>query len=61
MWVDEGTGNANYVYFQQLVYSVFSGLIILDFLGASVSRLKALTLTEKMQQSDEDDVKHKAD
>ena len=55
MWVDEGTGNANYVYFQQLVYSIFSGLLILDFLGASVSRLKALTLTEKGNQEGDKD------
>ncbi|GMH90352.1 hypothetical protein TL16_g11742 [Triparma laevis f. inornata] len=47
MWAIEESGNGNYVYFQQLAYTIFAGLIALDFLSASVSRVKALKITRK--------------
>ncbi|GMH88038.1 hypothetical protein TrST_g11110 [Triparma strigata] len=47
LWAIKESGNGNYVYFQQLAYTVFAGLIALDFLSASVSRIKALKLTRK--------------
>jgi phosphatidylinositol glycan class U len=47
LWLQTGAGNANYFYFQQLAYSVFTGLIVLDWLRAAVNRLKAVSITEK--------------
>ena len=47
LWLETGTGNANYIYFQCLAYNAFVAMIFLDFTGASLRRDKALRLTEK--------------
>eukprot|EP00568_Trieres_chinensis_P019000 CAMPEP_0183319020 /NCGR_PEP_ID=MMETSP0160_2-20130417/62327_1 /TAXON_ID=2839 ORGANISM="Odontella Sinensis, Strain Grunow 1884" /NCGR_SAMPLE_ID=MMETSP0160_2 /ASSEMBLY_ACC=CAM_ASM_000250 /LENGTH=537 /DNA_ID=CAMNT_0025485407 /DNA_START=1 /DNA_END=1614 /DNA_ORIENTATION=+ len=49
LWLETGSGNANYMYFQCLAYNVFFGIISLDFISATVKRDKALRLTEKLR------------
>jgi len=48
LWLETGTGNANYMFFQCLAYNVFLSIITLDFISATVKRDKALRLTEKV-------------
>ena len=48
LWLETGTGNANYMFFQCLAYNVFLAIITLDFISASMKRDKALRLTEKL-------------
>lgn len=54
LWLETGTGNANYMFFQCLAYNVFLSIITLDCISATVKRDKALRLTEKLalQQAD---------
>ena len=47
LWIQTGAGNANYLYFQTLAYSVFESLIFLDFISAGVVRVKAMSLIKK--------------
>eukprot|EP00562_Extubocellulus_spinifer_P007138 CAMPEP_0178517088 /NCGR_PEP_ID=MMETSP0696-20121128/25496_1 /TAXON_ID=265572 /ORGANISM="Extubocellulus spinifer, Strain CCMP396" /LENGTH=518 /DNA_ID=CAMNT_0020147479 /DNA_START=128 /DNA_END=1684 /DNA_ORIENTATION=- len=49
LWLETGTGNANYMFFQCLAYNVFLAIITLDFISASMKRDKALRLTEKLE------------
>jgi len=48
LWVESGTGNANYIYFQCLAMNILFAIIALDFIGATVKRDKALRHTRKM-------------
>jgi hypothetical protein len=48
LWLESGSGNANYIFFQCLAYNAFVAMIFLDFCGASLQRDKALRLTEKL-------------
>ena len=54
LWLETGTGNANYMFFQCLAYNVFLSIITLDYISATVKRDKALRLTKKLalQQAD---------
>lgn len=49
LWLETGTGNANYIFFQCLAYNVFLSIITLDYISATVKRDKALRLTEKVE------------
>ncbi|KAG7362660.1 GPI transamidase subunit PIG-U-domain containing protein [Nitzschia inconspicua] len=44
MWLEANNGNANYIFFQCLAYNVFLGIILGQFVGASVQRDKALRI-----------------
>ena len=46
LWLDTGSGNANYIYFQCLACTVFFGSLALEFVFANVKREKAMRLTE---------------
>jgi len=48
MWLETGSGNANFIFFQCLAYQVFVASIFIDFCGASVKRDKALRMTLKL-------------
>ena len=48
LWLETGTGNANYMFFQCLAYNVFLSIVMLDYISATVKRDKALRLTEKL-------------
>lgn len=48
LWLETGSGNANYIFFQCLAYNVFVGLLFLDFSSSSVKRDKAIRITEKL-------------
>jgi phosphatidylinositol glycan class U len=50
LWLETGSGNANYIFFQCLAYNVFVATIFLDFLGATLQRDKALRLTVKEER-----------
>ena len=50
LWLETGSGNANYIYFQCLAYNAFVAIMFLDFLGASLQRDKALRVTEKLKE-----------
>jgi len=45
LWLETGTGNANFIFFQCLAYNCFATLICLDFVSATLKRDKALRLT----------------
>lgn len=47
LWLETGSGNANYMYFQCLAFSTFFGILTLDFISATVKRDKAIRLTKK--------------
>ena len=49
LWLETGTGNANYIFFQCLAYNVFLSIITLDYISATAKRDKALRLTEKIE------------
>ena len=48
LWLETGSGNANYMFFQCLAFNVFFGIITADFISATVKRDKTLRLTEKV-------------
>ena len=50
MWLETGSGNANYIYFQCLAYNVFLGILLGQFCTASLQRDKALRITTKEQE-----------
>lgn len=50
LWIDTGTGNANYMFFQCLAFTTFVGCILLEYIFALVMRDKALRLTELQLQ-----------
>jgi hypothetical protein len=45
MWLETGSGNANYIFFQCLAYNAFLGIILCQFVNATMKRDKALRLT----------------
>jgi hypothetical protein len=47
MWLETGSGNANYIYFQCLAYNAFLGILLGQFCTASLQRDKALRITAK--------------
>jgi GPI transamidase subunit PIG-U len=52
MWLEPGNGEANYLYFQCLVYNIFVSILFLGFCSASLRRDKAIRLTVKMLASE---------
>ncbi len=50
LWLETGSGNANYIFFQGMAYQVFVVILFLDFAGSSLRRDKALRLTQRIQQ-----------
>lgn len=50
LWLETGSGNANYMYFQCLAFCTFLGILTLDFVSATVKRDKAIRLTMKQEQ-----------
>jgi hypothetical protein len=44
MWLESNNGNANYMFFQCLAYNVFWGIVLGQFVSASVQRDKALRI-----------------
>lgn len=57
LWLESGSGNANYIFFQCLAYNAFVAMICLDFVSASLQRDKALRLTEKQLSESNKDAK----
>jgi len=51
LWLETGRGEVNFVYFQCLAYNAFESLLVIEFVGASLRRDKALRLTEKILSS----------
>lgn len=47
LWLQSGSGNANYMFFQCIAYNLFIGIITLDFVASTLKRDKALHLTDK--------------
>lgn len=47
LWLEIGSGNANYMFFQCLAYNLFLGVFTLDFISSTLRRDKALQLTHK--------------
>lgn len=52
MWLQSGTGNANFIYFQCLAYHAFEAMLFIEFCGATVRRHTALQLTKAMREND---------
>ena len=48
LWLETGSGEANFTFFQCLAYNAFLSAFVVEFCGASVRRDKALRLTEKI-------------
>jgi hypothetical protein len=48
LWLDTGSGEANFMYFQCLAYNAFVAIIFVQFVAACLRRDKALRLTEKL-------------
>jgi len=58
LWLESGTGNPNFVFFQCLAYNMFLTVVMLQFVSSSMERDKALRLTESGSntvQHDNDD------
>mmetsp|Transcript_27680 Transcript_27680/g.40859 ORF Transcript_27680/g.40859 Transcript_27680/m.40859 type:complete len:115 (+) Transcript_27680:837-1181(+) len=54
LWLESGTGNANYLYFQGcLAYHVFVTIIFAIFCSATVQRDTAIHLTLELLKNDE--------
>lgn len=51
LWLETGSGEANFLFFQCLAYNAFLGNILVEFCGACVRRDKALRITEKQQMA----------
>ena len=49
MWMDANNGNANYMFFQCLAYNVFLGIVLAQFVSASMQHDKALRLEREMR------------
>ena len=49
MWLEPMNGEANFLYFQCLVYNVLIALLFLGFTAAALRRDKALRMTMKQQ------------
>jgi len=47
LWLETGSGEANYLFFQCLAYNVFVAVLFLEFCGASLRRDKALRIAKK--------------
>jgi phosphatidylinositol glycan class U len=47
MWIEAGSGNPNYIFFQSMAYNMFLKLVIGEFMVRTLQRYKALRLTEK--------------
>ena len=47
LWLQSGSGNANYMFFQCLAYNLFLGILTLDFISSTLKRDKAICLTDK--------------
>ena len=49
MWLEANNGNANYMFFQCLAYNVFLGIVLAQFVSASVQHDKALRLEKQIK------------
>ena len=61
MWLEPGTGNANYIFFQCLAYNVFLGIILGQFTSACVQRDKAIRLVRKETMTQQEQPKPTGD
>jgi len=61
LWLETGSGEANFLYFQCLGYTVFVVQLTLEFTGASLRRDKALRVTEKILLREKTDTKEQGD
>jgi hypothetical protein len=48
LWLETGSGEANFTFFQCLAYGAFQATFFLEFCGASMRRDKVLRFTEKL-------------
>ena len=46
LWLESGAGNPNFVFFQCIAYTLFLGVISMQFVSSTMKRDKALRLTE---------------
>ena len=52
LWLETVSGEANFVFFQSLAYSVFVALLFLNFASAALRRDKIVRMTaKKLQQA----------
>lgn len=47
MWLEVGNGEANFVFFQCLIYNMFVAFLLVEFTRATLLRDKALRWTER--------------
>jgi phosphatidylinositol glycan class U len=47
LWLEPGSGEANFCFFQCLAYNIFVAILLVQFCSASLRRDKALRVTEK--------------
>lgn len=52
MWLEANNGNANYMFFQCLAYNVFLGIVLGQFVSASVQHDKALRLEQEIKAAE---------
>lgn len=55
LWIEPGTGEANFCFFQCLAANVFLAALFINFCSASLRRDKALRYTQKKQQEKTDE------
>jgi hypothetical protein len=51
LWLETGSGEANFCYFQCLAYNIFVAVLFVQFCSATLRRDKALRVTEKEQRT----------
>ena len=56
MWLGPNTGNANYMFFQCLAYNVFLGILLGQFVRASLERDKALRISSHTKEERDNQV-----
>jgi hypothetical protein len=49
LWLETGTGEANFLFFQCLAYNTFCANVLVEFCASTVRRDKALRLTKKRE------------
>ena len=52
LFLETGSGNANYMFFQGLAYNLFASVICIDFISSTMKRDKSLRVTEKNEKQE---------
>lgn len=51
LWLETGSGEPNFVFFQCLAYNVMVGLLLIEYVSASLQRDKVWRVTEKLKRN----------